>query len=1779
MENRPFHLKSIIKKPFGFFKYLTPNTFLRKARLSRKLYYYTIVGLMLLAGGTTVLIQTLFPKGVEAAWFNSNWAYRKAINITAHTSAEKNVYIKLNGGSGVQVDVGTYTGTGAASYSPTVSLGFQPTFVLIKGENSSPGVFATDTMGTNKSKELTGNTAPISNGVLSLDATGFTVGNATGVNQSGDKYYYIAIADSTGTNFKTFSYIGTGSAHTESVCPGFTPSLVILGQDTNGVSETAPLFRASHTGSGSNQFNGSESTTRITGFTSGGFTVGTSTSANESGKTYFGICAKAAANFMATKLYAGNGLDNQSVTGIGFQPDFTVTKKLDTSDSSGIRFKDEVGDSSLTANSTFAADRIQAFESDGFQVGTNICCNSNTSTYNSFSFKESTAGSGPAIDTSDTTKFQADCGDLRFTDAAGNILPYYIVSGCGTSNTVVHIFMEDFPAGEQTVYMYYGNPAAANGFSSSDFSTQASAYTVGSLGSEEVGAAPVAYWKFDEGSGTVAKDSSSFGYNGTLTGSTLPAWKADQCVSQKCLFFNGITSNVSVSGTVPGVKSIAFWVNPSASSTGELMALNASVHIRSTNGTITAPGSTSPTIYVNGVQNGTITANTWNYVTVTTNTAISASAITLGKAPLGVLKGYLDEVKFYNYVRSAAQVKVGYTSSGGVLGARDVGFLSKGLVGYWKGDEAAADTCTGGTNDSCDSSGNGLDGAWNGNATAGIGKYGNAMAFDGANDFVQLAHNAALEPTEELTYAAWFKINSLTGSNVIMAKNNENAGSFRTKRICVVDTTHVCFEAYNGSARNFQGTVPTMNTGTWYHMAATVKDGQFVKIYFNGREVSSTTITEDLLLTDNQNFVIGGVRNGVNVVQDFDGSVDEARVYNRALSSSEVEALYNYTPGPSGYWNFEGKQGSTVSDNSGNGNSATLSNGPQWSRGKYGSGIDFDGSDDVATVTNAVDIDLNTSSGGNTFSAWVYAESDGEGDAGQIYNKGSTTYLRVDSQSGDSLDVEASLDLATTDATVNVSGGIKVGTWNYIAVTYDDDADDEISVYINGVLRGTSTNGVGGAAADANDLLIGGPTTANFDGKIDEFRFYNYSLLPKKITEDMNGGHAAGGSPVGSQLGYWKFDEGYGTTANNSGNAGSAVKCTLTNFSSPSSQTSGWTLAGKIGKALNFDGSDDLVDCGSDSSVDDLSQVTYSVWINPRSIGGGGNGGRIFEKGATNTLLRMSSNNTIRLAEDYNTTDANFDSPNNSIPFNQWTHVIVTYDRSSTSNVPNMYINGKKVTVTVAQAPVGTRVSEASGNLTIGNNTAQNRSFDGWIDEAQVYNYVVSDAEAKVIYNRGSALKFGVLGTDIDGRTASDSAIRRYCPPGDTSTTCAPVGEWRFEEKQGSAANDTSGNGNSGTLTNAPKYASGRIGSSLSFVSASSQSVDVSNTINGVKTVSFWVKPTSATSSMIALTGSAYISASTGTISATGFTSPTIYVNGRVSSILTPNVWQQVIVATGTGINGTAIKFGLANSSYFNGLIDEVKVYNYAFSASQVAWDYNQGKPIAYWKMDECQGSTVYDSSGNGKNGTLTAGSGGTTSIGTCSTGSTIRGDGAVGKFNSSLYFDNNDDYISVPSPNLPTGDFTYTTWVYPASTDTSDVIFSGHTTSGVDELRARIVGTTREFEIKIDSSTTLTTAITIPANTWTHLAVVRSGSTISAYINGVRDANTATDGDTLDFETCEFLIGVDADSGCTTSLPGPFDGKIDDLQIFNYALTAAQIRNVMNQSAAVRFGPATGTP
>jgi Concanavalin A-like lectin/glucanases superfamily len=175
-------------------------------------------------------------------------------------------------------------------------------------------------------------------------------------------------------------------------------------------------------------------------------------------------------------------------------------------------------------------------------------------------------------------------------------------------------------------------------------------------------------------------------------------------------------------------------------------------------------------------------------------------------------------------------------------------------------------------------------------------------------------------------------------------------------------------------------------------------------------------------------------------------------------------------------------------------------------------------------------------------------------------------------------------------------------------MTYTDDGDDEMTVYINGVNKGSSTLGDGApATGDTNDLLIGGPNQAHFKGFIDEFKVYSYERTGTQLASDVGAVSSLHGksASVGTDdsflsdglVGYWKMDDGVGNPCS----AGVDKACD----SSGNGNTGTWTngvasTSGKFGFATNYDGVDDYIDIPYVSSLAP-AQFTVTAWYNSGS--------------------------------------------------------------------------------------------------------------------------------------------------------------------------------------------------------------------------------------------------------------------------------------------------------------------------------------------------------------------------------------------------------------------------------------------------------------------------------------------------------------------------------------------------------------------------------------------------
>ena len=210
-----------------------------------------------------------------------------------------------------------------------------------------------------------------------------------------------------------------------------------------------------------------------------------------------------------------------------------------------------------------------------------------------------------------------------------------------------------------------------------------------------------------------------------------------------------------------------------------------------------------------------------------------------------------------------------------------------GLVLAFGFNESAGATTTN------DASGNGLAGSVR-EAQFVPGRYGNALSFDGINDWVTVADTTSspLDLRNSMTIEAWVNPTTLAGWETVVMK--ERAGGL-TYALYAHDGGTLAGGAaqpagYNRIAADqaVRGTA-TLQTGEWTHLAFTY-DGQNQRLYVNG-ELVRTRAQTGLNAQNNNALRIGGNSVAVTTFANefFHGMIDEVRIYNRALSQSEIQ--------------------------------------------------------------------------------------------------------------------------------------------------------------------------------------------------------------------------------------------------------------------------------------------------------------------------------------------------------------------------------------------------------------------------------------------------------------------------------------------------------------------------------------------------------------------------------------------------------------------------------------------------------------------------------------------------------------------------------------------------------------------------------------------------------------------------------------------------------------------------------------------------------------------------
>jgi hypothetical protein len=164
------------------------------------------------------------------------------------------------------------------------------------------------------------------------------------------------------------------------------------------------------------------------------------------------------------------------------------------------------------------------------------------------------------------------------------------------------------------------------------------------------------------------------------------------------------------------------------------------------------------------------------------------------------------------------------------------------------------------------------------------------------------------------------------------------------------------------------------------------------------------------------------------------------------------------------------------------------------------------------------------------------------------------------------------------------------------------------------------------------------------------------------------------------------------------------------------------------------------------------------------------------------------------------------------------------------------------------------------------------------------------------------------------------------------------------------------------------------------------------------------------------------------------------------------------------------------------------------------------------------------------------------------------------------LDFDGVNDYVSATSPVTvisPSTNLTFMAWVRPNATGLQDILSLGSPNSTeVAELR---LNNLNQLEYGRNPTTwqSVTSANSIGTGSWTHVAVVQAGADVQLYINGVLEASSSINSTT---NFINLYLGARRYSGADDQF---FNGQLDEVSVWNTALSAAQVQDYMNRSLA----------
>ena len=210
---------------------------------------------------------------------------------------------------------------------------------------------------------------------------------------------------------------------------------------------------------------------------------------------------------------------------------------------------------------------------------------------------------------------------------------------------------------------------------------------------------------------------------------------------------------------------------------------------------------------------------------------------------------------------------------GQVWNFETLGNVDASLIGWWTFDEVSGNTAY-------DSSGNNNTGTIAGSPAREDGVSGNAAVFFGTNEYMGTDDESAFDISGNITLSAWVKVSQFDNASMYII--SKSGSYYIYKGFNSGALTFSC----EGTGRSVVGTVNIVD-GKWHHVVG-VYDGTKKYIYVDGK-LDKSMNSSGVITTNNNPLRVGN--DAVWPDNEYNGSIDDVRIYNRALSAAEITAM------------------------------------------------------------------------------------------------------------------------------------------------------------------------------------------------------------------------------------------------------------------------------------------------------------------------------------------------------------------------------------------------------------------------------------------------------------------------------------------------------------------------------------------------------------------------------------------------------------------------------------------------------------------------------------------------------------------------------------------------------------------------------------------------------------------------------------------------------------------------------------------------------------------------